>query len=152
MDVAYAVLVEVGEGKRLKMVKARLPEIVAYAAFNARTGKGRDEVGYYLYGKGGKIKSYKPGQRVDNAGDNVIVDGVALKKRYHNVHSTADHAEQRHSEQLVTVGLYEGDHFSDAEPGQADKVFAFFLFIIAGILFDFAGAHASASSPSGSDI
>ena len=85
MNVAYAVLIEIGEGKGLQMIEAPLLQVTAYAHFHTLCRIERQNREKHLSAEGQTVKNGEQRNGVKHLRNYVVVDGVPLEKRNDNV-------------------------------------------------------------------
>ena len=123
VDIADAVLIEIGEGQRLHMVKRLTAQVAADIKLRLTRAVGRDVVGGRLHSHDQQIQRHKGPDALHGAVRDEVVDGVLLEQRDHHVHSAGKQAEQHHAEEQPSVASQIRDQLRDAEPRESLMIF-----------------------------
>ena len=119
VDIADAVLIEVGKGQRLQMVKANSLEVAPDVHFRLARGKGRNAVRRRLDDHDKNVEREKAAEARERFVCNKVVDRVLLKKRDHRVHRASDKAQRHHVDQhQPPIALEIRKELRNAEPAR----------------------------------
>ncbi len=129
VDVADAVLVEVGEGQRLQVGEGGVAQILLHADFDGLRAEGRIVVDQGAAEDEREVEHDEERDMLERPLADEAVEGVALEERHAGVHHAAREAAGHQAEQGLFVVFQIGQHLVDAEEAEL------------GIL------HAVASSP-----
>ena len=119
VDIADAVLIEVGKGQRLQVVKADSLEVAPDIHFRLACGEGRDAVCRRLNDHDQNVERQKSAQPCERFVRDEVVDRILLKKRNHRVHRASDKAQRHHVDQhQPPVALEIRKELRNAEPAR----------------------------------
>ena len=119
VDIADAVLIEVGKGQRLQVVKADSLEVAPDIHFRLACGEGRDAVCRRLNDHDKNIECEKAAEARERFVCNKVVDRVLLKQRNHRVHRASDKPQRHHVKQnQPPIALEIRKELRNAEPAR----------------------------------
>ena len=105
VNIADAVLIIIGKGQGLQMIKACPLHVSAHVHLDLACLVGRDGVGDHLKGQYGDISRNKTPQFVQRPLCNKMVQCIPLKKRQDNVYQPARQPQDYHTENDRAVGF-----------------------------------------------
>ena len=118
VNVAHAVLVVVGEGEGLQMLKSPLTQFPVYQHFHGG-GQGAGHIVGACGGEyGEQIQQHKGEQGIENAQPDEMVQGVALEQGQHNVRHAAHQAKGHHNQNFGAHRAKIGENSADSKVGQ----------------------------------
>ena len=118
VDIAHAVLVEVGKRQGLQVGEGVVSEILVHAHLDAGAHECRGVVDERGQQNGGEVERDVERQALQRAERDEVVQGVALKDRDHHVIDAAHHAAEDHHGERLFVVFEIGQNLADAEEGQ----------------------------------
>ena len=127
VDIADAVLVEVGEGQCLQMREGVVSEVAVYPDLKAG-GVGAGDV----VCRGGEkdraeVDRDEPRQSIERSAADEVIYRIALQDRLRNIDNAAEQTAEQHGVDPLFVPCEVGDYLADAEKGEAGS-FCFFHF------------------------
>ena len=118
MDVADAVLVEIGERERLKMVKRRAAQVAPDIELRLARAVGGNVVRYGLHDHDQQIQRNEHADALHGLVCDKVVDGVLLEQRDDDIHAACHEPHQDHPEKQLCIALQIREELRNAEPGK----------------------------------
>ena len=118
VDVADAVLVEIGEGQRLQMLKGRVAQILVEPHLKPQGPERGEIVGHAVEGDHKGVNQNKWREGIERAQRDEVVERVALQQRRADVDHAAADREEHHHRHHAAVLFQIGQHLADAEEFQ----------------------------------
>ena len=136
MDVADIVRIEVGEGQRLQVIKARILQISPYKQLHLADEIAADKVGEHLRQQYQKIQGKEGGQRLQTSLPDVTIQRIAVEQRVDRVAETAPESQQHHPCDFPAVGARIGQDFSQPEETERLSIPVLFHFYRSSLCSD----------------
>ena len=118
VDIAHAVLVEIGKRQRLQVAEGSVPQIPVDAHLHRSRVDHRPVVDDGLESQHSQIQRDEPRQALQGPFRNVVVQHVAAEKRIGDIHNAADERQKDHPRHSFSVWSQIGDQSRNAEQGQ----------------------------------
>ena len=96
MDVAHAILVEIGKRQGLQVLKTGLPQFLVHPHFNDHCQRAGNVVDYRLQDNGHQISNDEKNDGIKGTLADKVVQGIALVLGDHNIRHTAQQAKDHH--------------------------------------------------------
>ena len=119
MNIADAVLIEIGKRQRLQMVEANPLEVAPDIHFRLAGGKCGDAVRRRLDNHDQNIKRHKRAKPRERPVRNKMVDGILLEQWNDRIHRASDEAQRNHiCKHKPAVALEIRKELRNAEPAR----------------------------------
>ena len=131
MNVADAVLIEIGERERLQMLERSVSQVAVDVDFRAERQRESDIIDKPRKDDSRNIKQNKPHKCVKRVLRNEVIKRIALEKRYENVYRRTAKSEHYHSDKSHSVFFQERKKSAYPEKRKRFFVFCFGFHIFA---------------------
>ena len=123
VDIADAVLAEVGERQRLKMLEGCVSQILVQPDLQPQRVARREIVGHACKEDHADIDQNKGQDRVERSEPDEMVERIALQERRADIDRAAAHREHNHRGHHAAVLFQIRQHFANAEELQPARLF-----------------------------